>query len=124
QWLGHAQAAGQGMRAVPEAAARFVFQVGAHHRLAAIRLHGDHLGAPAADPAELLHFVESLPHTDHAHATTGGIEDRVRQLPAHLLGHFVPHRLLAFDAVRLLERADVEPALFGALLGHHAAAIG
>ena len=52
-----------------------------------------------------------------------GIEDGVGQLPAHLLGHLVAHGLLAFDAVRLLERADVEPALVRAALGHHAAAV-
>src|ERR1017187_7594590 len=106
------------MRAFEEAAARLVLNVGAHYRLAAFGLYGDHLGTAAADPAELLHFVERLPHADHADAATGGIEDGVRQFPIHLLGHFVAHGLLTFDAVGLFESTDIEPALFGALLGH------
>jgi len=90
--------------------------MGAHDGLAAFRLHGDHLRPGLADPAKGLHFVEGLPHADNPDAATGGIEDRVRERPAHLLGELVSHGFLALDAIGLLECADVEPALGDAAL--------
>src|ERR1039458_3234502 len=72
--------------AVEEAAARLVLFEGADDGGATGGLHGDHLGAPRADPAELLHFIEGLPHADHADAAAGGIEDGVGQFPTHLFG--------------------------------------
>src|ERR1017187_5669950 len=73
----NAEAGGQGVGVVEEAAARFVFFEGAHDGGATGGLHGNHLGAPRADPAELLHFIEGLPHADHADPAAGGIEDGV-----------------------------------------------
>ena len=43
-------------------------------------------------------------------AAAGRIDDPVGPAPVHLLGELVGHRLLAFDAVRLLERRHVVPA--------------
>ena len=80
-------------------------------RRAAVGLDRDHPRPLRADPAELLHLVEGLPHADQARAAAGRIDDRVGQLPAEVLGELVAHRLLALDAVRLLERRDVVPAL-------------
>ena len=81
-------------------------------------LHRDHLRAFAADPAELLHFIEGLPHADQSHTAAGGIEDRIRQLPTHLFGKFVAHGLLTFDAVGLLQRADVDAAVVSSAFGY------
>ena len=61
-------------------------------------------------PAEFLQFLKRLPHADQARAAAGRIEDHIGQLPAELLGQFQAHRLLAFEAVRLLQRGEVEPA--------------
>ena len=49
-------------------------------------------------------------HADYAGAPAGRVEDHVRQFPAELLGELDPHRLFAFDAVRLSQRGTVEPA--------------
>ena len=56
-------------------------------------------------------------------AAASGVEDGVGQFPIHLLGDLVAHRLLAFDAVRLFERADVEPAFAGTAFGDDLSAI-
>src|SRR5712691_5048465 len=97
-------------------------------RRAARRLHRDHPRTLEPDPAHGLHLVESLPHPDQAHAAPGGIDDHVRQPRApgasELLPQLVGHRLLALDAVRLLERGDVEPTLAVLMLGDVAAAVG
>src|ERR1700691_680957 len=76
---------------------------GFHNRRATRGLHSNHFGALGADPAELLHLIEGLPHTDHPHAATGRIDDALRKLPVHLFGNLIAHRLLAFDAERLFE---------------------
>ena len=70
-----------------------------------------------------LEFVECLPHADQAGAAAGRVEDDVGQPPAELLGELEAHRLLALDAVRLLERRDVEPAHALAPLGDAPAAV-
>ena len=81
-------------------------------------LHRDHLRARAGRlPADALHFLERLPHADHAGAAAGRIDDPVGELPIELLAELVGHRLLAFDAIRLLQRRDVVPAERLALLG-------
>ena len=96
---------------MPELAARASLLEGADHRLAAFHLHRDHLGSPGPDPTESLHFIERLPHAGQTDAASGRVKNRVRQLPAHLLSQFVAHSFFAFDAVRLFERGDIEPAL-------------
>ena len=96
---------------------------GAHHRRAAGRLHRDHARALLADEADRLEFGERLPHADQAGAAAGRIEDHVGHLPAELLGELEPHRLLALDPVRLLERRDVEPADLGLALADDLAAV-
>ena len=53
------------------------------------------------------HLREGLPHADEAGAAAGRIEDHVGQLPAELLGELQAHRLLALDAVGLLQGRDV-----------------
>ena len=80
-------------------------------------------GRFAADEADRLQLGERLPHADQAGAAAGRIEDDVRHLPAELLGKLEPHRLLAFDPVRLLQRRDIEPADLGLALGDDLAAI-
>src|SRR5262249_11271663 len=111
QRLGDTQSAGDGVGIVPKLAARLAALERADDGLAAFPLHNDHLLALGPHPAQGLHVFEGLAHADHADAAAGGIEYYVRQLPAHLLGEFIAHRLLAFDAVGLFERADIEPAL-------------
>ena len=96
---------------------------GFHDRRAAGGLHGDHLGALGADPAELLELVEGFPHADHADAAAGRVEDRVGQPPAELFGQLEAHGFFAFDAVGLFERRDFEPALGVLALGDDAAAV-
>ena len=73
--------------------------------------------------ADGLQLGEGLPHADQPGAAAGRIEDHVGQVPAELLGQFQPHRLLAFDPIRLLERGDVEPADLGFALADDLAAI-
>ena len=51
-----------------------------HNRRTSLRLHDHHSGTLRTDPAELFHFVKSLPHSDQACATAGGVQDHVRQL--------------------------------------------
>ncbi len=80
-------------------------------RRAPLGLDDDHPRPRGADPAEALHLVPRLPHPDEARAAAGGIDDDVGELPAELLGDLVSHRLLPLDAVRLLQRRDVEPPL-------------
>jgi hypothetical protein len=72
----------------------------------------------------LFHFVEGLPHADEADSAAGGVEDSVGVGPAQLLDEFVAHGLLAFDAERLFQGGDVEPAFALRAFGDHAAAVG
>src|SRR5437762_1981852 len=65
------------------------------------------------DPAEPLHLVERFPHADQAGPAAGRVDDDVGELPGEVLGELVAHRLLPLDAVRLLQRRDVEPAFGG-----------
>src|SRR6185437_5203419 len=96
---------------LPELRGRLVLVPRLWDRCAPRCLHGDHLRALGADPSQILHLLERLPHADEPHAAASGIEDRIRQLPAQLLGDFITHRLLALDTERLLQARDVEPAL-------------
>ena len=64
-------------------------------------------GSFDADPAELLHLLHRLVDADQPDPAAGRVEDDVGHLPAELLGDLVAHRLLALDAVRLLERRDL-----------------
>ncbi len=81
-------------------------------------------GRFAADEADGLELGERLPHADQPGAAAGRIEDDVRHLPAELLGELEPHRLLALDPIRLLQRRGVEPAdLFLALRDQLAAIV-
>src|SRR5207248_3806283 len=76
-----------------------------------------------ADPAETLHFVEGLPHADEARAAAGRVEDRVRQ-STEVFEQLVAHDLFALDAVRLLERGEVEAAAGGDVLLHALGGVG
>src|SRR5258708_5633157 len=111
------------MRIFPDLALGFAALKRAHDWLASFGLYCDHLGPLTADPAQRFHFTESFPHADHPHAAARRVKDRVRHSPAKLLRYFVAHGLLAFDAIRLLECADIEPALGVFALGHHPSAI-
>ena len=95
----------------------------AHHWRAARRLHRDHARALAADESDGFEFGESLPHANQTCAAAGRIEDHVRHVPAELLGKLKPHRFLAFDAIRLLQRRGIEPASLGLALADDLAAI-
>src|ERR1019366_6734921 len=87
-------------------------------------LYGDHLGTlPCLDPSQLFHFLERFPHPDQPDSTAGGIENRVRQAPTHLLGQLVAHGFLALDAKGLLESRNVKPTLLVLALGDHSSAI-
>src|SRR6202030_1251183 len=50
-----------------------------------------------------------FPQADKAGAAAGRIKNDVGNVPAELLGQFESHRLLAFDAVWLLQGRRVEP---------------
>ena len=58
------------------------------------------------DPADGAQLGERLPHADEAGAAPGGVDDDVGKRPAELLGELDPHRLLAFEAIGLLEGRD------------------
>src|SRR6185437_7097351 len=107
----HPESGGDGVRVLPELGRRLVLVPRPGDRRTACCLHGDHLRTLGADPAQILHLLERLPHADEADSTAGRIEDRIGQLPSKLLGDFVAHRLLSLDAEWLLETRDVEPAL-------------
>ena len=108
--LRHADARRDGVRILEARRVLFALLTGAHHRRAAFGLHRDHARPLRADEADRLELGERLPHADQAGAAAGRVEDDVGQLPAELLGELQPHRLLAFDPVRLLQRGGVEPA--------------
>ena len=91
--------------------------VGQHDGGTALRLDREHARTAGADHVQRLQLLERLPHPDDAGASAGGIHDRIGQLPAELLGKLEAHGLLAFDAVRLLQRAEVDGA---ELVANHA----
>src|SRR3989442_11735713 len=101
QRLWHAQAGGDGRCVVPEFAALAAPFVSFDDGRAARRLHRDHARPGGRDPAHRFHLVKGFAHSDQPNATTGGIDNHIRQLPSELLPQLVPHRLLAFDAVGL-----------------------
>src|SRR5256885_14445295 len=75
-----------------------------HDRCAPLGLNHDHsrtLGILLA-PAELFHFVEGLPHRDHAHSTAAGKNHRIGKFTAELLEQLIGHSFLPFHAERLL----------------------
>ena len=80
-----------------------------NHRRAAFGLDRIHPRPLGADEPDRLQLVERLPHADEAGTAAGRIEDRVRQLPAELLGKLETHHLLALEAIRLLQGRAVEP---------------
>ena len=112
-----------GVRVLPARRVLLARLVGAHHRRAARRLHRHHARALLADEADRLELRERLPHADEPGAAAGRIEDDVGHLPAELLGEFEPHRLLALDPIRLLQRRGVEPADLRLALADDLAAI-
>jgi hypothetical protein len=107
----HAQAVGVGGGAFPEGRVGLAFEEGLDDRSAALRLDRVHAGPLPTHEAHRLHLGEGLPHADEAGAAARRVEDRVGQRPAELLGDLVAHRLLAFDAVGLLERRALVPAV-------------
>ena len=117
----HAQAVGAGVRRSPRAPlsrcpARRRARWARSRSACTVTMRGR---VALGDPADGLHLVEGLPHADQAGAAAGRIDDPVGQAPVELLGQLVAHRLLALDAVRLLQRRDVVPAQrFAAFRGH------
>ena len=75
------------------------------------RLDADEPRQVALDPAELARLGERLVDADQPDAAAGRVDDHVRHPPAELLGDLEAHRLLALDAVRLLERRHLEPVV-------------
>ena len=120
---GHAQAVGYGPGSLPQLGKLDALLEGAHDGGAACALHADHARARRADQPHLLHLVKRLPHPDQAGSPAGGVDDHVRQRPVKLLGDLIAHRLLALDAIRLAQCADVEPAVRGHALAHLDAAV-
>src|SRR5262249_62356156 len=114
----HAKARSHGMSVLE--LRRFVPTVieGADDWRATGGLHAEHSRALRPDSPYLFHFVKGLPHADEARASAGRIEDHVRQFPIELLDQLVSHRLLAFDAIRLLQSRNVEPAFALFTAGH------
>ena len=122
----HAQAVGDRRRALPRLApsrspCSNARTIGAQPSACTDTIRGRCAGV---DPADALDLLERLPHADHAGAAAGRIDDPVGPLPVHLLGELVGHRLLAFDAVRLLQRRHVVPAERPAVFGGDAAGVG
>src|SRR5713101_7656255 len=66
-----------------------------NNRRATFRLHRHHARSLRADPAHLLHFVESFTHADQPDAPSGGIKNHLRQFSSELLPQFISHRFLA-----------------------------
>ena len=81
-------------------------------------------GPPAAGEAHRLQLLERLPHADEADAAAGGVDDDVRERALELLRQLVSHRLLAFDAVRLLQGRHLEPPVLRRVLRDEGAAVG
>ena len=107
----HAQPVGDRRRVLPRRRLLGALLERADDRRTALGLHRHHPRPRwRLHPADRLHLLERLPHADHAGAAAGRIDDPVGLLPVHLLGELVGHRLLAFDAVRLLQRRHVVPA--------------
>jgi hypothetical protein len=99
----HANAAGDGSCVGEQLGEPLAAIERPHNWGTTIGLHGDHTGpACVVEPAEPFEFLKRLPHTDQSGATAGGVENDVGQGPTELLSQFQAHRLLPFDAVRLL----------------------
>jgi hypothetical protein len=80
-------------------------------------LHGDEPWQLAGEPAERDQLVECLADADQTDTAAGRVHDHVRHPPTQLLDDLHAHRLLALDAVRLLECRGVEPAVGDGLAG-------
>src|SRR5439155_25165482 len=104
QGLWNTQAAGNGLGVVEKLAEFGVLLEGADDRGTALRLDGDHLRTPGADPAELFKFFKCFPHTDHPNPASRRIEDGIRQFPSEIFCSFEAHRFLAFDPVGFFQR--------------------
>src|SRR5262249_3937214 len=101
--FGYAQAVRNGSRVEPHLGPLGAFIERTHDRSAVLRLDRNHLRPNAGGlPADTLHLVERFPHANHAGAAARWIDDPVRERPGQLLTELVGHRLLAFDAIRLL----------------------
>src|SRR5580765_8525043 len=94
-----------------------------YHWSAAFGLDAHHARALRTDPAQLFHLVEGLPHSDQAYASTGGIDDAVRESSAELLEDLVRHSLLALDAIRFFQSGNIKPTFRFSTLGYNAGAI-
>src|SRR6185369_3755133 len=101
--FGYSQSGGKRFSVLPHLARRCAFLKRLDDRRASSGLHGNHAWTLRADPAQLFHFTKRFPHADHSNSAARRVDDRVRQRPAHLLGHFVTHRLFALCAKRLFQ---------------------
>ncbi len=87
-------------------------------------LNADHLRALGTDPPQLLQLIPRLPHPHQPGTPARGVHHHLRQRPPELLGKLVSHGLLPFDAVRLLQRRQVKPAVLACALRHTHRAVG
>src|SRR4029077_1008527 len=110
--LGHPDAGGERRRIGPRLRLELVGVERLDDRRAPARLHRDEpRELVVLHPADLAQLLGRLPHADEPAPATGRIDDHVGKGPAGLLSDLEAHRLLAFDAVRLLQRRGVEPAV-------------
>src|SRR6185437_2446028 len=72
-------------------------------------LDGDHLWTLGPDPAQLLHFIKCLPHSNKPDTSSCRIDDGIRHFPSKLFDDLIAHRLLAFEPIGLLQCRDVKP---------------
>ena len=79
--------------------------------------------ATNGQPSQRSQFAKRLPHADQSCAAARRVENDVGKSPAHLLGQFQPHRLLALDPIGLLQGREIEPAAFLDALANDGAAI-
>src|SRR5262249_27574996 len=103
---GHPQTSGHRRGILPRLCACGAALKGPHDRSTTGSLHRDHTWPVRVNPAERLHLVKTLPHTDQTRAATCGVDDHIRQFPVELLGELVAHGFFALYPVRLFERRE------------------
>src|SRR5690606_24004377 len=107
----HPQAAGDRDRLLPSYGSGCTFVEGPYDGRTAITLHRVHPRQLSVYPAGLAQLAKALPHPDQPGAAAGRVNDRVGHGPPELLGDLQRQGLLALDAVRLAQRAEIERTL-------------